>query len=79
MVQISIEQFTNDPQGLLDRMAAGETLVLTHSNRPVAEVHPVADKEGKARHAGSCRGEFVVPDDFDAPLPEEILREFYGG
>lgn len=23
-------------------------------------------------------GEFVVPDDFDAPLPEEILRDFEG-
>jgi hypothetical protein len=25
------------------------------------------------RPMGLCRGEFVVPDNFDAPLPEEIL------
>jgi len=28
------------------------------------------------RPYGLCRGEFVVPDDFDAPLPEEILQDF---
>lgn len=28
------------------------------------------------RPAGLCQGEFVVPDDFDAPLPDEVLREF---
>ena len=30
------------------------------------------------RPFGLCAGEFVVPDDFDAPLPEEILRDFEG-
>jgi Protein of unknown function (DUF2281) len=28
------------------------------------------------RPAGLCAGEFTVPDDFDAPLPEEILQSF---
>jgi len=28
------------------------------------------------RPAGLCAGDFTVPDDFDAPLPEEILRSF---
>jgi len=27
---------------------------------------------------GLAEGEFVVPDDFDAPLPEDILRDFEG-
>ena len=31
------------------------------------------------RPFGLARGEFVVPDDFDDPLPEEILRDFEGG
>ncbi|MBX3178676.1 MAG: DUF2281 domain-containing protein [Candidatus Hydrogenedentes bacterium] len=30
------------------------------------------------RPAGLCRGEFIVPDGFDAPLPDEVLREFEG-
>jgi hypothetical protein len=28
------------------------------------------------RPFGLCEGDFVVPDDFDAPLPEEILKAF---
>jgi Protein of unknown function (DUF2281) len=28
------------------------------------------------RPHGLCAGEFTVPDDFDAPLPEDILSAF---
>ena len=28
------------------------------------------------RPSGLCKGQFTVPDDFDDPLPEEILRDF---
>ena len=31
-----------------------------------------------ARPFGLCAGAFVVPNDFDAPLPDDILREFEG-
>ncbi|MBK1692328.1 DUF2281 domain-containing protein [Ectothiorhodospira mobilis] len=30
----------------------------------------------KDRPMGLCKGEFRVPDDFDAPLPDEVLRDF---
>ena len=30
-----------------------------------------------AEHAlGTAKGDFVVPDDFDAPLPDEVIAEF---
>ena len=35
-------------------------------------------KNKKQRPFGLCAGEFVVPEDFDAPLPEEILNAFEG-
>jgi hypothetical protein len=28
------------------------------------------------RELGSAKGDFVVPDDFDAPLPDEVLMQF---
>ena len=28
------------------------------------------------RPFGLSKGDFVVPDDFDAPLPEEVLADF---
>jgi hypothetical protein len=30
------------------------------------------------RPIGLAKGEFVVPDDFNSPLPEETLRSFEG-
>lgn len=30
------------------------------------------------RPFGLCAGDFVVPDDFDEPLPAEILKAFEG-
>ena len=29
------------------------------------------------RPIGTAKGDFVVPDDFDGPLPKEIEDEFY--
>jgi hypothetical protein len=38
------------------------------------------DEESKnfMRPFGLCKGDFRVPDDFDAPLPESIIKEFEG-
>jgi len=30
------------------------------------------------RPFGLCKGDFLVPDDFDAPLPEYLIKEFEG-
>ena len=45
------------------------------NQNPPKEVIP---KNKKQRPFGLCAGEFVVPEDFDAPLPEEILNAFEG-
>jgi len=29
-----------------------------------------------SRPYGLCQGEFVVPDDFDSPLPEGVIKAF---
>lgn len=42
------------------------------------EVTIRAPQPAERRPYGLCIGEFVVPDDFDDPLPEEILRDFEG-
>lgn len=42
-----------------------------------APTEPVEDVK-QLRPFALCEGEFVVPEDFDAPLPEEILSQFEG-
>ncbi|WP_437682732.1 type II toxin-antitoxin system Phd/YefM family antitoxin [Sorangium sp. So ce131] len=78
MTTISIEEIQQDLRGYLRRVAAGETLVVLESNQPVAEIRPIAAPARGARPSGLCAGEFTVPEDFDAALPEDLLDSFEG-
>jgi prevent-host-death family protein len=59
---------------LLEDVAAGEEVVITRRGVEVASLVPVGGPG--ARTFGGDRGRFVVPEDFDAPLPEELLAAF---
>jgi len=58
-------------------LAPGETLILCNRNQPVAEIRPLSRKVRK-RRIGVAKGEFVVPDSFFEPLPDELLKAFSG-
>jgi antitoxin (DNA-binding transcriptional repressor) of toxin-antitoxin stability system len=78
MSTISVQEIQRDPIGCLDRVEAGETIVILRDNRPVAEIKPVPADSQQQRPFGLCAGEFTVPADFDEPLPDGILKEFEG-
>jgi antitoxin (DNA-binding transcriptional repressor) of toxin-antitoxin stability system len=62
-----------DLPNYLSLVKTGETLVITQADEPVAEVKAVAQVAHEPRPFGLCAGEFVVPNDFDGPLPDDIL------
>ena len=74
-MNVSVEEIKRDPESVLHRVLEGETLVITQSDRPVAEIRPI-EAGRRPRPFGLAAGVFVVPDDFDDPLPEEILKAF---
>ncbi|MDJ1176555.1 type II toxin-antitoxin system Phd/YefM family antitoxin [Roseofilum capinflatum] len=78
MVSVTVEQIQQDPLKYLHQVEAGEALVIVRGDRPIAELKPIKPQKGELRPFGLCAGEFVVPDDFDAPLPEDILSAFEG-
>jgi len=78
MSTVSLQELQQNPDVLLDRVEAGERLVVVRGGRPVAELRPIPAIRPSPRPFGLCAGAFTVPDDFDAPLPEEILRGFEG-
>ncbi len=59
---------------LLEDVAAGEEVVITRRGEEVASLVPV--RRPTARRLGVDRGSFVVPDDFDGPLPDRVLASF---
>jgi antitoxin (DNA-binding transcriptional repressor) of toxin-antitoxin stability system len=73
---VSLQELQSDPEALLDRVEAGEHLVVVRGGHPVAELCPIPVSQPGPRPFGLCKGAFTVPDDFDVPLPEKILREF---
>ena len=62
---------------LLDRAAKGEEVVITRNGRPIARLVPVAALRAP-RKLGGLRGRIRIADDFDAPLPDELLDAFEG-
>ncbi len=61
---------------LVDQLAPGEEVTLERAGRPVAKLVRLEQTHGR-RIIGSAQGEFVVPDDFNDPLPKEIEDTFY--
>lgn len=78
MSQVSVDEIKLDVTGFLHRVEAGETLVVLQAGKPFAEIKPLASLLNGERPFGLCAGEFIVPDDFDDPLPEEIILDFEG-
>lgn len=75
LMNVSVEEVTKDPERFLHRVIEGETLVVTQHDRPVAEIRPI-EAVRRPRPFGLAAGSFVVPDDFDDPLPDDVLRDF---
>jgi prevent-host-death family protein len=63
---------------LIDQVNAGEEVVITRHGRPVARLVPAEVAKPK-RKLGTLKGKIWMSDDFDAPLPEEMLKLFEGG
>lgn len=62
---------------LLKRVAGGEEIVIARAGTPVARLVPLEGAE-RSRELGFVREGLRIADDFDAPLPPEILRTFFG-
>jgi len=58
---------------ILERVEAGEEIIIAKNGRPVARLVPVAREP---RRPGRAKGRIHFRDDFDAPLPESIVLAF---
>lgn len=63
---------------LVDRVVAGEDVVVCRHGKPLVRITRLETGERRVRF-GLLRGKLEVPSDFDAPLPEDLLAGFAGG
>ena len=75
VMTVSVHEAKTHLARLLQRIAAGEDVVITRSGQPVTRLVPIDETTPVF---GVDEGRFVVPDDFDEPLDDELLRGFEG-
>ncbi len=78
MESVNIHQAKTNLSRLLSRVEHGEEIVISNRGIPIAKLIPFRTSLDRRASLGQDRGKFVVPEDFNAPLPDEILRAFEG-
>jgi len=78
MIRINIYEAKARLSEFLARVEEGETVIICRRNVPVAELRGVPRVSDQRRPVGLAKGLFQVPDDFDAPLPDDVLAAFEG-
>jgi prevent-host-death family protein len=61
---------------LLERVEAGEEIVIARGGKPVARLAPLRGARRAVRKPGLLAGRVRIAADFDAPLPDDVLASF---
>jgi prevent-host-death family protein len=76
-MEVNIHDAKTNLSKLLQRVAVGEEITIAKAGVPIARLVPVR-QAGPKRQLGAYRGRIHIADDFDAPLPADILDAFDG-
>jgi prevent-host-death family protein len=62
---------------LIEKAEAGEEIIIARDGKPVAKLTGLGAPKAM-RTPGSAKNDaIIVSDDFDVPLPDDILRDFH--
>ena len=75
MISVNVHEAKTHLSRLLERVVAGEEIIISKANKPMAKLTPLS-KPQMDRVPGLDKGAIQIPDDFDAPLPEDVLVLF---
>ena len=78
MRKVNIYEAKTRLSELVELVAAGEDIIIARAGTPVARLTQL-QRPLRKRRLGLLDGRFRIPDDFNEPLPDEILEAFEGG
>jgi prevent-host-death family protein len=78
MKTVNIHAAKTQLSRLVEDAAGGEEIIIAKSGKPIARLCPLAPPP-KRRVLGTLNGKINIPDDFDAPLPDDMLDLFEKG
>lgn len=80
MIKINIHEAKTNLSRYLSKLEKGEKILLCKRNVPIAEIVPIPPSTLRAkRPIGLTKGQFTVTESFFEPLPNNIIKTFYGG
>ena len=74
-IEVNVHEAKTHLSRLLDQALAGEEVIIMRSGRPLVRLLPVAIAL-TPRVLGTAKGMVTMADDFDSPLPDDILDAF---
>jgi len=74
---VNIHEAKTHLSRLVDEVAAGAEVIIAKAGKPMARLSPIAAPVRKKR-LGMLKGKIKVPDDFNAPLDDNVLAAFEG-
>ena len=77
-MKVNIHKAKTHFSRLLQRVAEGEEVTIARAGVPVARLVGVERPQTAVRPMGMDRGLIEIADDFDAPLPGELMTLFLG-
>jgi prevent-host-death family protein len=75
MVEFNVHEAKTHLSRLLARVASGEEILISRAGKPIAKLVRVAKGRPK-RTPDKDKGTGWISDDFDAPLPKDVLSRF---
>ena len=72
---VDFRQLAAQSETILARLEAGEAITILREGVPMARVVPF--EYSVPPKPGTGKGQIWMSDDFNAPLPDEVLDEFY--
>lgn len=78
MPKINIHEAKTHLSRYVEEAAQGKEIIIAKAGKPVARIAPLAATKA-ARKLGLLDGKARIPNDFNAPLPDEVIAEFLGG
>ncbi len=74
METINIYEAKTRLSQLVDKAAGGEDVVVSRNGKPLVRITRLS--EPKPVRYGALKGKLKIADDFDAPLPPDVLADF---
>ncbi|MEP0916496.1 type II toxin-antitoxin system prevent-host-death family antitoxin [Leptolyngbya sp. DQ-M1] len=81
ITHVTLPEATANIAQLLDRVIQGEEIIISQDGKAIAHISPAnstseTNQQRVPRLPGQYAGRLIVPDNFNDPLPDDILESF---